>query len=307
MDISAVFPQVVILFAVLLLGFFAVRGRLLRPETNRVLADLVILVTNPCSILSSVFNGERTLTNSQVFLLTGVALGMFLLLILLSRLTPYLLRVPPEERGIYRFMTTFGNVSFLGYPVVEAVFGFNGIFMASIFTLFYQLFCFTYGVTQISADPRDAKLSLRMFCKPCVLAAMAAYVCYLLDLRPPAIVGEVFQTVGRMTSPAAMLSIGCGMAGMNLRGIFGQKNIYPLLLLKLVLAPLMVWALLRLVVTDTRILGVSVILAAMPVASNASLLCTQYERDSKPATAGVFLSTLASLVTLPFLLNLLFA
>lgn len=305
MDIAGLANQLFVLFLIILLGYGLRRLGLLPGNTNQVLADLVVNVANPCRVLASVMDGQRTLTNSQVLLLTLVAVGMYGVLIALAHFVPRLLRVPREQAGTYRFMTVFSNISFIGFPIVAALFGDEAVFLAAIFVLVYQLFCYTYGIAQIGGAG-CGRPSWRMLCSPMVLASLAAYVLYLCRIPVPGPVVQVADTVGEITSPAAMLSIGCAMAAVPLRRIFGNGKIYWFSACKLLLLPVVAWALCFWWMPNPLMLGVTVVVCAMPVATNATLLSTKYGGDVDLATAGVFVTTLLSLVTLPAVLALLF-
>ena len=76
--------------------------------------------------------------------------------------------------------------------------------------------------------------------------------------------------------------------------------------MRLIVIPVIVWAVLRLFITDPLILGVMVVLSAMPAATNTVLLCAKYNGDESTAASGLFVSTLLSLLTMPVLLRILF-
>lgn len=114
LELSTLTDQLIILFTLVLIGFIATKLHLLSERTSRVLSDLVVNVTNPCAVLASVLSGARILTNAQVLMLGGTAVGMYLVLMLLAQPLPYLLRANPQQRGVLRFMTVFPNMSFLG-------------------------------------------------------------------------------------------------------------------------------------------------------------------------------------------------
>ena len=118
MNINALVQQLIVLFTIILLGFAAMRAGFLPKNTNQVLSGLVLNLSNPCAVLASVLTGQRTLEMGQVFLLTAVAVGLHLFLILLATFFPKLLRVPKDQEALYRFMTVFGNMSFLGFPAL---------------------------------------------------------------------------------------------------------------------------------------------------------------------------------------------
>ena len=111
MDLSSIFTQMALLFAVIALGYIATKCHVLDANSNRHFSNLVICITNPCTVLHSVLAGEHVLTNGEVFQLTGYSFAVFGFMILVAPLVAKLLRVK-EDVGLYRFMIVFSNVGF---------------------------------------------------------------------------------------------------------------------------------------------------------------------------------------------------
>lgn len=302
MNIDALVDQMIILFTIIFLGWACVKLGLLPKNANNVLSALVVNVTNPCSVLASVMGGQRVLTTGEVGLLVAVAVGMHLLLLVVGRIVPRLLRVPDAQLGLYRFMFTFGNMGFLGFPVIKALYGQQALLLAAIFVLVFQLFSFTYGVSQFG----KGHFRWKKLVNPMIISTVFAFTLYLLNLQPPAIVYRVFDTVGTVTSPAAMLCIGCALAGVKLGSVFTNWRLYVSSLLKLTVMPVVMFGLCSGWMPNEMMLGVAVTCSAMPTATNTTLLANLHGGDEGLAASGVFLSTLMSLVTLPLMLWLLF-
>lgn len=305
MDLQSVILQLGILFLIIAMGYGAAKAGIFPPGTNRVLAQLVIYITNPCTVLYSVLGSQRGLTNREVYLLTAIAAGFYAMSVLLGQLLPRLLRCPAESRRQYTFMCTFTNVGFLGFPVVSALYGANAVFYASVFNLFFQLVVYTYGVTLMDRSGAG-RLSWRSFFTPIILASVVAYVCYVLDLSAPRLVVNTLKMLAGVTSPVCMLVIGIALANVPLGRVFSAWRLYVINFCKLLGVPLLVWAVLRGFVTNPLILGISVVMSGMPMATLTTLLAAKYGGDENLAASGVFLSTLMSLVTIPILMWVLF-
>lgn len=137
------------------------------------------------------------------------------------------------------------------------------------------------------------------------LSALATLVIALGRLRVPALAGQAIGLLGQITTPAALLIIGSSLAQLPLRSILGGPRVWAVTAVRLLLLPAVLWLILRPLVSDPLILGVAVVIAGMPVASNCTMLCLQYGGDQKLASQGTFLTTLFSLVTIPLLASLL--
>lgn len=305
-DISTIFMQILLLFSVIALGYIAAKCHVLNADSNRHLSNLVICITNPCSILYAVLHGKNTLTNQEVLLLTAIAVGAYGLLILLAHFVPRLLHVTGSDAGVYRFMFVFSNVGFFGFPVVKAVFGSGAVFYAAIFNLVFQFLAYTYGVKQISSRPEDARLRLKTFCKPILIASLLAYVFYLTKFKAPSFVVRVLGFVDQVTSPVCMIVIGCALAAVPVRRVFTNWRLYPILAVKQIAIPLLCYWALAPFVENQLILGITVIMMSMPIAAMTSLFCSKYNNNQELAASGVFMSTLFAIAAIPLMMWLLF-
>ncbi len=306
MNLGSVVTQMAVLLLIVAVGYLAARFRAVPEGTNHMLAKLVTNVTNPCMVLYSVLGTERVLSNGEVFLLTGIAVGMYALLLPLSFLVTRLLRVPAAERSVYRFLWIFSNMGFLAFPVVSALYGSNAVFYASIFNLMMLLLCFSYGEALLDPAERRFRLSLKRLCTPMIIASLLAYVLYLVDVRAPEV---LVQTLGKLTgvsAPVGMLIIGIALTKVKLRQIFGNWRLYVINAARLVLFPLAVYALLRCLTDNLLILGVTVVMCGMPAATLTTVLTAKYGVHEDLAASGVFLSTLLSFVTIPLMMWFLF-
>ncbi len=306
MNIEALNGQMIILFVLIFVGYAAAKTRLLQPNANRFLADLVINISCPATTIYAVATSSRALSNQDVLFILGISVLIYVVLILFALPVAAMMGLKRSQSGVYRFMLIFGNVGFLGYPVVQALSGPDAVFIAAMFNLVFQLVVFTYGIMLIAEDPAQRKMSWRTFTTPMIIASLLALVLYLANVPFHHTVTEVLSYLDRITAPASMLVIGCTLAAFPLKKVFTDWRVYVMSFFKLIVIPVLTWLVLRFVISDPMILQVMVVLSALPAATNATLLCAKYDGDQVTAASGVFISTLLSVVTLPLLLKILF-
>ncbi len=297
---SHVIHQLLLLFLVMVTGFVAGKIGIMHDAFNRGLSKLVLCVTLPAMVISAVINGEHTLTQEQVLLLLLLSVVLYVFLIAMAWIFTAVLHVPHDKTGLYRYLFIFSNIGFLGFPVVSAVFGEGAVFYASIFQIPFCFLTYTLGIYLIAGRDRTPS-PLRALLQPGVIAPLLALILYMLNVPLPALVGDFASTLGSITTPAASLIVGATIAGLPIRKLIGHWRLYPLSLLKLIVFPLLLWAILRWFITDPVMLGVTVILCGMPVASNATMICHEYDGDAQLSAAGVLISTVILLLTIPLL------
>lgn len=294
--------MLVLLFAIAA-GFLANRLGILGGETDKKISKLLLTVTLPAMILGSVCTGDALPEPSVVLGTLGVALVFYLLEFAFVLAAPPLLGGTPGQKGVWRYTLAFPNVAFIGYPVVSALFGPEALFYAVILVLPFNLMTFTLGPLLLTGAKR---FSLRQMFSPCVAASLLALVLALARLRPPAVIGEALDFVGGVTVPLSLLFVGSLLAGMPLGRMLASPRLWILTALRLLVLPAALCFLLRRMGTDALILGVAVTQMAMPAAVNGSLLCMEYGGDAECMAQTTFVTTLASIITIPILAALLF-
>ena len=98
-----------------------------------------------------------------------------------------------------------------------------------------------------------------------------------------------------------MIIIGSSLAAVSLKEIKTEKGIWPMLPLRLVLMPVLVWLYMHLITKDPTLIGICTVGAGMPVASLVAMGAAPYERQSTCASIGVAVSTIVSLITIPIM------
>jgi len=309
MDIGFILTKLMMMFAAVIAAFIAVKCGKWDTKGNHVLSNAVTYVLNPATIIASAISGERLLTNSQVLTLTGIACACYAFLILTAYLVPIILRVPRDKNRLYRFMYIFSNINFFGLPIVRALFGESAAFLVVIYVMFFQLLLFTYGITLIAGDAAHRKFNLKMLLHPMVISCALAYILYLAKVQLPAVIKEPLAFIGQATSPIAMMVVGGSLAYAPLKKVFLNWRLYAMSFLKMVVVPVIVLVVLRNILPQTEanvlIIGVSVIVMAMPTAAATTILANQYGGDVNTTTSAVCLSTILSIATIPLLMWLL--
>lgn len=299
MELSVIIEQIFILSLIAAAGYIAFRTNILSAEGNKSISRLVIYVTLPALILSSVADVPQAITTGDVLLLLGASFFTYALLGAVSFAVPRLLKADKEDYGVYEFMTMFGNVGFIGFPVLTALFGEKAIFLAAIFNIPMNLFCFSIGILMVA--PKGTKLKATAMLNPTVVASFAALLLYLLPVSLPDVFNEGLSLIGDPTIPLAMMLIGSSLAQIPFREVLNVPRLYLLSFIKLIVCPLLVFFVLQWFIDDSLLLGIAAVLSAMPVATNATMLCIEYNGNELLASRGVFISTLLSLVTIPLL------
>ena len=287
--------MLVLLFAIAV-GFAANRLGILGGETDQKVSKLLLCLTLPAMLVGSVCTGDALPETSVVLGTLGVAVVFYSLEFAFVLAVPPLLGGTPGQKGVWRYTLAFPNVAFIGYPVVTALFGSEALFYAVILVLPFNLMTFTLGPLLLTGAKR---FSLRQTFSPAAVAALLALLLTLARVRPPAVVGEAVEFVGSITVPLSLLFVGSLLAGLPLGALFASPRLWILTAVRLLVMPAVLVPLLRALGTEPLIVSVAVVEMGMPTAVNGSLLCMEYGGDAECMAQITFVSTLASIVTIP--------
>lgn len=303
MSISVILNQMLILFSFIFLGFVLNKIDIINEDFNKRVTKLIIYVTMPCMILASVLEQEGERDMQALVIVAVVAVVTYIALPILSFLLVYLFPVKTERKGIYMFMTIYSNVGFMGFPVLDALYGAKAVFYAAIFNIVFNISIYTYGVILMHYKRKSAggALNLKSLLSPGISLSVFAVFVYVFDIPFPAPIASALSSLGNMTVPLAMMVIGATLGTMKLKELVDDWRLYPYILFRQFLLPLCFFPLLKFCLHDELILGVSYILLMMPVANTGVLFANLYDNDVKLATKGVFFTTLLCIVSIPLL------
>lgn len=303
MDSMVVSNEMIRLFTIIIIGYLVKKARFVTVDFQKKLSSFILDVTMPLLIISSASGADSREAGSRVPLTFLIAVLVFIILPFVGELLTRLLRVSKDERRVYKFMTIFSNLSFMGFPVIASIYGTDAVIYAVIFNLVFNLVQFTYGVMLFKGD--RPSFSLRVFLTPVIISSVLGIIIFIIGFQIRGPLAAAFQSVGGITTPMAMLVIGFSLADIPLKDSFSDVRLYLFTVMKQILLPVAAYFLLNVFIQDELILGISVIIIAMPVATMAVILANQYDRQVSLATRGVFLTTLASVATIPVITRLL--
>ena len=311
MDFLAVFSKMIQLFLIIVIGYIACKCGVFGKEARKHVTKLVLNVAIPGITLSSVLNQQNLPGAVEIAGIFGVAIASYVVLMGVGILISKLLRASKADEIIYSFMFAFANVGFMGYPVTQAIFGEEALFYTCIFNLPFNFLVFSIGIMMIQKSAAASEqggekrepfvITYKTFLTPCLIASVLAILLALTGIKAPAVIGDTCKMLGDMTTPAALMIIGSTLAEIPVKEMFKNGKVYIFTIFKLLLIPLLLYGIFGLFITDNLLLGVCVVLAAMPVATNGTMLCLQYQADDKLMAQGTFVTTLFSLITTPVL------
>ena len=97
MNISVIINQLLLLFLIIFLGYILQKASIMTESFNKQLTKLILQVTMPALILSSVLDESATLSGHTILITFAVAILMYLLLPPAAFVINFLMRTPKEQ------------------------------------------------------------------------------------------------------------------------------------------------------------------------------------------------------------------
>ena len=323
MDFIPVFIKMSELFLIIIIGYIAAKAKILGPNVKAALSKIIINISMPCTILSSVMNSENLPSTSEILFILLIAFSTYIVLFALAKGTSFILRLKGQQKGAAEFGIMFANVGFIGFPVTYAVFGPESAFYTSIFNMPFNLLCYSLGIAMLSgynikekmknvkaSEESTFKIFMRKIGKliltPAMIAAILCVIMGVTGFQGPDFLADTFDILGGITTPGALLVIGAALAEMPFKEMFTNVKAYLFALIQVIVTPLLMYFIyLPICQGNDLVLGETVVIAAMPVATAGTMLCVEYDGDEKFMAQITFITTLATVFTIPLIAMIL--
>lgn len=331
MQITTLIYNVALLFIMMVPGVIMMKARLCDEGFGKGISNLVLFIAQPALIVYAYidFSGSFSdiwLNVVSVFLLSLAAHIIFSIVALL-----FFKRAPDAKRRMLRFVTVFANAAFMGIPLVQAILGSELAIYASVYNISFNIFLWTFGVylctegTDEDGDGvtdgdaatdyhgvrernRTDKLILKLLIHPVTIASAVGIILLACGVNTTAyelgLFSDCLLMLKNLVAPLSMLVIGLRLARVDFRGVFRDKYLYEFLFLRHIFLPAVIIGIIKLLglvgmTVNSDVALVTVILAATPAATSATMFAVKYDCDAEYTTKLVTVSTLLSIATMP--------
>lgn len=300
MNLIVIVNAMLELFIMMGIGYILMKRDKIDDNFTAKLNFMVLNVTTPFLILNSVYS-QKPDDKSIVFMLIGIgALLYFVILPLLSIVVVKLLRIEPSQQSIYRFMTIYSNTGFMGFPVLNAIYGPFGVFCMAMINMMFNVSAFTYGVYLMTkGQGTGTKFNFKVLLSPAIIMSVVGIFLFIFEIGMPDVILSTASTVGSMTTPLAMILIGASLSKMDLKELFGDIQLFIFTFVKMLVLPAIAYFCLKGINLDPVVKGAALMCIALPVGNMTVLFANQYKVHQSLAAKAVFITTLASLITIP--------
>ena len=304
MSILTVFSQMLIFFALIMVGVACSRKNLVSEENSHSISKLIVNVFNPAIIFSSVLGNSQNKEGSYISLIVVIAVVMFAIFIVIGSIGSRFFTKDKNEIKVYKLMTVFSNVGFIGIPLVNSLYGSSAVIYVAIFILIYNILIYTYGVSVLQGEAgkklsfSNLKTVLNMGTLSCCITLLVFY----FDIPFHPVIQTTVTYLGNVATPLSMMSIGFSLGRANIFSVFNDKKLYLFTFIKLIIIPVIGVLILRRLNLPEQVLGVSAVMLSMPIGNLPVMLANQYGIESESCAKGIIITTLCSVITVPLIM-----
>lgn len=318
MSVSSIsLNQIVIMFIIVLIGFICYKIKLIDSETNKQLSNLLLMLVNPLVIFISY---QREFTKE---LLHGLLISLLLAAIthavailvsyVLLRKRPLFFKGRNSDRenespmnsdvAIERFSAIYSNCGFMGIPLVNGIYGSEGVFYLTAYMTIFNILIWTHGIVMI-AGKQDRKTTIKMLMSPTIFATILGFVLFMIQIQFPAAILEAFTYVASLNTPLAMLVAGVTIGQTQITKAFTKFRVYYTTLIKLLIIPLLLLLLYSRFSIDKPLLITAILAAACPAAATGTLFALRFDKNALYASELFAITTIFSLGSIPLLMTI---
>ena len=288
--------QIVIMAILLAIGYTMFKVKLITKDGVKQLTSLSLYLVNPMLVFMSYQQDAKPELLAGLGWSFAASAVAFCIMIPLSILL--VRKTGNPNYNIERFSVIYSNCGYIATPLVLGMFGTQGVLYINAFVTFFNILVWTHGL-MLMKEQRDFRSLTKAFRSPVIIAVLAGLIFYLLQIRLPDLIAQPLNALGACNTPLGMLIAGATIAQTSLIKALRKWRIYYVCLLKLLVIPLAVLAVIRWFVPDPTVVATLIIACGCPAGAICTLFAVTHDKDALYSSEIFAFTTLLSMVTLP--------
>lgn len=287
----------------IIIGFAAVRLKIVDKTFHKQLSSLMMTFVIPALILRSFYTTElNSDTMSYLGALFMLTVATFSTLFVIGLIAHKFTKVRYQRKvTIYAMLTS--NFTFFGMPLVEAVYGIEGVFYYTIFTTFARMIYYGSPAYLLGDGEKGSiKEFIKHMMSPSIVCVFGGFILYLIQFSPPEFIDTAMSGLSNTCTPFGMMLCGMTLAGAPLKEAFSQPILIAMSVARLLICPAAVLVVCVMCGFSTLFTELAVLYSAMPFGALLPTFATRYCTDERSviySSALVSLSTMLCIATIP--------
>ncbi|MBQ9774105.1 MAG: AEC family transporter [Clostridia bacterium] len=327
------------LFLLMICGYICRKKKIIDTSASKALSRLIITIGQPMLIINALANATFDARHIQIaWQVLCISLAMHTLMALMAFLICKLLKKNPDQNKIFEFSLVFANAGFIGFPILDSIFGGIepglGSFMGAFYVIAFHLFIWTWGIMILARGREDIKLTpKKIFVNygtvPCAVGLLIfigkgvlqsngiADLAFMQSMQPFfSACGSFFSYLGSLCTPISVLVTGALLATIPFSKMFTNGKLYLHSAIKLFAFPAIICLLAKLVFgliltanpaalspqTVEIYILLATAMAGVPSAATITMLAELYDIEPAYASQSVGMTSIISTASLPLVM-----
>jgi predicted permease len=258
--------------------------------------DIVIYVGLPALVFTTMLDNKIVLLNA------GKVWGASLIITLGCGIIAWIVFkiLKQKHSGLYLPISMM-NMMFIPFPIIYLAYGSPGLLAATLFTIPHSFLVFSLGI-YIAAGKQWRESIKEVFKIPPLYAAVIGLLLNLFHMAVPELVIRPLDLMGMMTLPLALFVLGHNLSKVMITSL---PTTFLASFLRMGIGLLLGLFSINILNLTGVLKSVVILESAMPAAAMSSVLATKYNNEADLVASVVFVTTIISLVAIPFLLQML--
>lgn len=294
--------QIGIFLLLICIGVVTVKVKILDAHSLASVSKLVIQVSLPSYIFINAIASATRQSLMDSLMIVPIAVALYIVLVIVSAVIERVFRLRGNRKRVFRASLIFGNIGFMGIPLVTAIYPDTALLYVSIFTIVDQLAFWTYGVLLTKPAEEKQKISLanlKNLLSPPLLAIVLAIVFIMAQIQLPEVLTSALMAMGNTSMPLALVYIGGILCTLDIRPVLRCGELYAGIVIKMILLPVGCYVVMASMGMVGDMAGTLAFLVALPGIEMVPMLAKESGSDGDYAVCAIMMTTIACLLTLP--------
>ena len=296
-------------FVMIFMGFAACKVGFIKSEAQTHLVNLILNITLPLMLINSICSNEITADSLQLTIEVLVFSSVYFILAgIVAAILVRMFRVRDlNDKGVHKIIFTSINAGFMGLPITLAVFGEEAVYYMALHNIVLNVVLYFFCVIQLNNGIKKGavKKTLMKLLNPCIIGAVLGVVLLFAGAEIPSYIAGIMKLVGDVTIPVAMMVVGIQLADGRITDCFRNGKLVIFSVVTMLVWPVLILIILKFIPMAGILKIVFTLGAALPPATTISALAAYEGRNYKLAADGIIVTTLMSVVTIPFIVMMI--
>lgn len=289
------------LFLVILAGLLFSRTKTSSVNWVEILNKYALYIGFPALVVASLMHLEiDEQSYSELIIYNSIYI---IICVLLAFPVARIFRFSSKMRRSLFLILPFGNIAYLGMPILQNAFGNEILPVAAIISAIYVFWLLTLVIVMIEIFGEDKlrpkKLLLSLVQNPLLISVFVGLAIVLFKIKMPTVAEQTIQLFADSVTAVVLFSLGIFLGMQKIGKLKEWYQVIVFVGFTMLVIPFVFYKILSLSNFEPQLLKATVIDTAMPLGLTPYALSVQYKLNTTLVARIVVLGTMLSTIIIP--------